>query len=134
MRLVLERLQLDQDVTIGSMAVDGNWLCWTCEDPVRPPGVKVAGRTAIPAGRYRVVLSLSPRLGIVTPEVLNVPAFTGIRIHIGNDAGDTEGCILVGLDRLAKSVGRSRKAFAEVMARLQAATTRGEEIWLLVTQ
>jgi hypothetical protein len=55
MKLVLERLQMDPDVTIGSLTIDGAWECWTLEDAVRPDGVKIYGETAIPPGLYRGV-------------------------------------------------------------------------------
>ncbi len=134
MQLLLERLQLDPDVTIGSLSIDGDWVAWTCEDTVRPAGVKVAGQTAIPAGTYPVAITWSPRFLRDLPLLQYVPAFEGVRIHPGNTAKDTEGCILPGLDRLAKSVGRSRAAFEPIMARLMEAQRRSEPISIRVVQ
>lgn len=130
MNLKLERLQLDADVTIGSLSVDGEWQCWTCEDTVRAAGVKIAGETAIPAGTYLVDITMSARFKTLLPLLLNVPGFEGIRIHPGNTAADTEGCILVGADRMAKSVGRSRSAFTALFPRLRAAKALGEKIYI----
>ena len=134
MKLFLERLQLDPDVTIGSLDVDGQWQCWTLEDTVRPPGVKVQGQTAIPWGRYDVTITPSPRFGRDMPLINNVLGFSGVRIHPGNVAADTEGCILVGTDRLAKSIGRSRLAFDALFPLLKAAVARGERIELEIVQ
>lgn len=128
MKLHLERLQLDPDVTIGSLTVDAAWECWILEDAVRP--VKVAGETAIPAGIYRVEITFSPRFQRDLPLLLGVPNFMGVRIHPGNTASDTEGCLLPGLDRMAKSVGRSRLAFNALFDKLQAARLRKESITL----
>lgn len=133
MKLTLERLQLDPDVTIGSLDVDGDWACWTCEDTVRE-GPKVAGRTAIPFGRYSVTITWSPRFQRFLPYLADVPGFEGIRIHPGNTAADTEGCILPGLDRLAKSVGRSRAAFQDLFTRLMAAERRKEAVTIEITR
>lgn len=132
MKLNLERVQLDKDVTIGSLSVDDAWECWSLEDVVRPDGIKIHGETAIPAGMYRVDISMSPRFGRLLPLVLDVKNFSGIRIHPGNTAADTEGCILVGQDRMGKSIGRSRLAFNALFAKLQAAKVRGELITMVI--
>lgn len=66
------------------------------EDTVREKGVKIKGKTAIQAGSYSMRLSQSPRFGRILPELLNVPNFEGIRIHRGNSAKDSEGCIIIG--------------------------------------
>lgn len=98
------------------------FLCYTLEDPVREPGVKIPGKTAIPEGRYRVVLTLSPRFGEWVPLLLDVPMFVGIRIHWGNSAKDTEGCILVGDDpTLSRDnwVGKSRVAYNRLVERIR---------------
>jgi hypothetical protein len=126
MKLTLERLQLDPDVTIGSLSIDGQWQCWTLEDVVRPAGApKVFGQTAIPYGTYGVDITMSPHFGRLLPLVVNVPGFSGVRIHPGNTAADTEGCILVGQDRLGKSLGHSRAAFDALFPLLRAAIAKG---------
>lgn len=130
MKILIERLQMDPDVTLGSMRVDDEWAAWTCEDAVRPPGTKVAGKTAIPAGTYKVVITPSARFKRDLPLLVDVPNFTGVRIHAGNTAEDTEGCILVGQDRLAKSIGRSRLAFDALFTQIRGAIARGEKVTL----
>lgn len=130
MKMRLERLQLDSDVTIGSLTVEGQFECWTCEDTVRMDGVKIHGETAIPAGQYKVDLTFSPRFNKILPLVLDVKNFSGIRIHPGNTAADTDGCILPGRIRLTKSVGESQLAFKALFAKMQSAKLRGETIEL----
>lgn len=136
MNIVVERLQRDPDVTIGSMTVDGQWQCWTLEDTVREvrgqpvQQWKVYGKTAIPAGRYQVDLTVSARFKRLLPLLMGVPGFSGVRIHAGNTAADTEGCILVGNDRLAKSLARSQLALAPLMVKMAEAKRKGEAIWL----
>lgn len=97
MTLRLIREPTRQNATLGSLYVNGVWACWTLEDAIRD--VKIQDQTCIPAGVYRVKMSFSNRFKTVLPEVLNVPNFTGIRIHAGNAITDTSGCILVGQTR-----------------------------------
>ncbi len=132
MKLELERVQLDPDVTIGKLSVDGLFECWTLEDVVRPDGVKIYGETAIPAGVYTVDITHSPRFKVQMPLLINVKGFTGVRIHTGNTADDTEGCLIVGMDRLSKSLGRSRIAYDKLFAKLAAAKARKEPIELTI--
>ena len=93
-------------------------------------GAKVFGKTAIPRGKYRLITSESPRFGRILPEVLHVPGFTGIRIHGGNTAEDSHGCILVGQTQGYKSLGSSRKAFDALYPKILAAWSRQEDIWI----
>lgn len=117
--------------TIGELRIDGEWFCWTLEDTVRAQ--KIKHETAIPAGEYVVTLSQSARFGTVLPEVHDVPEFLGIRIHPGNSAADTSGCILVGKGRNGEKITDSREAFAGLMSRLQQ-VARNEMIVLRIHQ
>ena len=128
MKLRLQRLQLDPAFTLGELFVDDAHECWVCEDTVRAPGVKVPGQTAIPAGTYSVIVDFSSRFQRQMPHILNVPMFDGIRIHSGNTAADTEGCLLVGCDRLVGAVGRSRDAFNSLFPKIQAADFQHDPI------
>lgn len=91
MELTLNRILLGNKATIGELTVDNIYVCDTLEDEVRPNGEKIYGETAIPAGTYNVRLSYSPRFKKILPEILNVPNFTGIRIHKGNSSADSRG-------------------------------------------
>lgn len=96
--------------TIGDMLIDGDFFCYTLEDVVRT-GVKVFGNTAIPAGEYKLYITYSPRFKCDMPQIMDVPGFEGIRIHPGNTAKDTEGCILLGQNFKDDFIGQSRLAF-----------------------
>jgi hypothetical protein len=126
--MILRRREYTDRSTIGVLQF-GEFSCFTLEDRVRPPGVKVQGATAIPAGRYKVVVDFSRRFQRRMPLLLEVPMFTGIRIHSGNTAEDTEGCILVGEWRAPDWVGDSRRAFADLFPRIAAA----EDLWITIT-
>jgi hypothetical protein len=118
------------DTSTTGQLVLGDFKCFTLEDKVRPPGVKVYGETAIPAGRYRVVVDESARFRRPMPHLLDVPMFTGIRIHPGNKARDTEGCILVGRTKLMNWVGESRLAFEALFPLILRAQP---DLWVTIT-
>jgi hypothetical protein len=132
MNLLLNRLQLDPAFTIGELLVDGTFFCWTLEDTVRPAGIKVPGSTAIPGGKYDVIITFSNRFQCDMPLVAGVPNFEGIRIHPGNTAADTEGCILVGDDRHGSSVGNSRNAFGRLFPLLDRTFTARQPLKLTI--
>ncbi|HET8869131.1 MAG TPA: DUF5675 family protein [Aquabacterium sp.] len=133
MKMELKRVDLTPMRTIGVLFVDGTRECWTLEDTVRPDGIKIHGETAIPVGVYQLDVTMSPRFGRDLPLLINVANFTGVRIHPGNTAGDTEGCILVGVDRAANSILRSREAFDALFAKIMAARARHEPITIEVS-
>ena len=117
MQVNVRRTFKGPDYTIGKLYIDGHYLCDTLEDTVRPAGTKIAGKTAIPAGTYRVKKTMSPRFKKILPEILNVPGFAGVRIHSGNTAKDTEGCLLLGLNKAKGAVLESQATMAFFMAR-----------------
>lgn len=124
--------------TLGVVFIDDRFQCFSLEDQIRERlGVpvaqwKVPGQTAIPAGQCRVAMTFSPRFQRVTPELLNVPGFTGIRIHAGNRHVDTEGCLLFGVQRAGVVISESRKAVAEVEAQISAALAVGAPVLALI--
>lgn len=83
----------------GKMYIDGVFECYTVEDADRRlenGGVKIQDKTAIPRGTYKVTWNHSAHFNKDMPQILDVPQFSGVRIHAGNDDGDTEGCLIVG--------------------------------------
>lgn len=134
MQLKLNRIFKTNTFTIGELYINEKYVTDTIEDRVRPEGEKVYGKTAIPEGTYEVKLTHSPRFKKILPEILNVPNFSGIRIHTGNSSKDTEGCILVGTWDGEKEdwVGNSRIAFDELMTLLEEATNNKEKVTITV--
>ena len=134
MELTLNRIFLGSSATIGELYVDGEHIADTLEDRVRPEGEKVYGKTAIPEGTYEMVVSYSPRFKKILPEILNVPNFSGIRIHSLNKAEESEGCIGVGEwnGKDTNWISNSRKAFNKLFAILQEASDRGEKIAITI--
>lgn len=116
MKVEVKRTFKGTEYTIGHLYIDGAYFCDTLEDTVRTDK-KIAGKTAIPAGTYKVKKTMSPRFKTVLPEILNVPNFTGVRIHSGNTAKDTDGCLLLGLNKAKGVVLNSKNAMAFFMDR-----------------
>jgi len=140
MLITLQREQSANGWTLGKLAVDGRFQCYTCEDVVRPAGEKIYGQTAIPAGRYRVIVTRSDRFSrmagreVRLPLLVGVIGFEGIRIHSGNTAEHTEGCILPGTGHNARGVTDSVAAFTLLMAMIEAAQASGEQVWIEISQ
>ena len=126
MKLLLMRKIFTTESTIGDLFVDGRFECYTLEDRVRP--VKIPRVTAIPMGSYRVEITYSKKFIQLMPLLINVPHFQGVRIHSGNTADDTDGCILVGQVKGENHIGRSRLAYKPLFKKLYHAWLRKEPI------
>lgn len=154
MELKLTRRYRASEYTIGKMKVGSVVTSDTLEDKDR--GLtsdmslatiklrKIFGKTAIPTGRYRIKLTYSSKFankpwakkysGLV-PEILDVKGFSGVRIHPGNDQYDTEGCPLVGENKVKGKVINSVAKYCELMdGYLMPAHTKGEEIWITIVR
>ena len=118
MNLTVNTVAQKKTYTVSRLLIDGEYFCDVLEDTVRT-GPKVWGETAIPAGTYKMRLSKSARFGRVLPEILNVPNFTGIRIHGGTTAEDSHGCLLVGINEVKGKVLKSQITLAKLLAILE---------------
>lgn len=130
MELTLKREPSDDRRTFGALYIDGAYECETLEDVVREE--KIKGETAIPAGCYRITMEHSPRFGPDTLTVNDVPNYTGVRIHAGNNESHTEGCPLVGQGRNAAGLVNSRPALVELKRKVSAGLQDGAEVWMTV--
>lgn len=125
---VFRKIYTDES-TIGELHINGEFFCYTLEDKDRgllktQPLTEIAqkklfGKTAIPLGKYDLALTYSNRFQKYMPQVLNVPAFEGVRIHSGNKAENTEGCLLVGFEKGENFIGKSKDAFNYLYNRLR---------------
>lgn len=138
MRIDLHRKWLKKGYSIGVVSVNGKRICESLEDEDR--GLtstmsvdeilrrKKKGQTAIPTGRYRVLWTYSPRFKKMMPLVDGVPGYAGIRIHAGNKAKDTEGCLLLGRNTEVGAVTNSRYWTGKVCAMIEKACKDKEEV------
>jgi Steigviridae/Suoliviridae L,D-carboxypeptidase/transpeptidase len=138
MNLTLVRKVFTNKSTIGDLLVNDVLECYICEDAVRDH--KIPGMTAIPYGKYKIVVTKSDRFSrmaghdVYLPLFLNVPDFEGVRIHSGNKPEDTEGCLLPGTVIGKDSVGNSRTAFINLNDKINAALKKGEKVWITITK
>lgn len=143
MKLTLIRKYKKKDYCIGELYVDNKFFCDTLEDPDRGltstmnlteiKAKKIKGDTAIPTGTYKITLDIvSPKYsnfskypyvkfcGGKMPRLLNIPGYEGVLIHAGNTQKDTEGCLLVGMNRQIGKVLDSQKTFKKLYDKLLA--------------
>lgn len=128
MRLTLMRIANRPTYCIGKLYIDGQYFCDTLEDTDRGlddrmaesdiKQLKVYGETAIPSGIYPVTITYSQKFKKKLPLISNVKGYSGIRIHSGNTAKDTLGCILVGKNKEVGKVLESRVTFNALYRRL----------------
>lgn len=119
MELLLKREIKTIDFTLGTLFIDGVEFCKSVEDMERLPSEKVFGKTAIPKGTYKVIINHSNHFNKDLPLLIGVENFEGVRIHSGNSASDSEGCIIIGMIRTINGVGMSRVAMQKFMERIK---------------
>jgi hypothetical protein len=131
MKIKLIRKIFTESSTIGELWLDDVFFCNVLEDYDRLldkdmpeefiKSRKIKSKTAIPSGIYRTIISYSPRFKEQMPLLLNVPAFTGIRVHWGNKPEHTDGCILVGTynEKAPNFISNSRVTYRRLFNRLK---------------
>lgn len=144
MILKLVRENFTTESTIGRLYANGVFLCYILEDtnrdltqtmsPEEIAKIKVHGKTCVPYGTYSVIISYSNRFKKDLPLVVSVPGFEGIRIHPGNKAVDTEGCLLPGNIRKVNEVLESRLAWQKVFNIIKEAIDHNDKITIVITK
>lgn len=139
--MVLKRTYKGEDYTIGHIYIDGEYICDTIEDKDRGltdqmsqqeiVKIKVANKTAIPTGTYKLTLDVvSPKFiqkayyysfcNGKLPRLLKVKGFDGVLIHKGKDQDSSSGCIIVGYNKIKGQVVNSQQAFEKLYKTIQA--------------
>ena len=126
MKLTLIRKYKLPTYTIGKLYIDGEYFCDTLEDKDRGltddmtvsdiGKIKIKNETAIPTGTYKITITYSNRFKKNMPLINDVKGFEGIRIHSGNTDKDTEGCILVGFNKVKGNVINSRDTYNKLFS------------------
>lgn len=152
LHLLVRRIAKRATYTISRWYIDGRYFCDGVEDKDR--GLtqnmteteiarrKVYGQTAIPTGTYSVIMTYSPKFanrpwakphnGRV-PILQKVPGFSGVRIHVGNTAADSLGCLLPGKNKVVGRVVDSTATFHELVTGYILPTLkRGEKVFITI--
>lgn len=142
MEIRVKRIARKDGYTIGQMSLNNEYFCDTLEDTDRGLkdtmqvneilAKKVKAQTAIPTGKYDVILTFSPRFKRVLPLLLNVPGYQYIRVHNGNRPDSTEGCLLVGENKAKGQVLNSRATLEKLMSVLLECEKRKEKVTITI--
>ena len=142
MELNVKRIARKDGYTIGRLFINNEYFCDTLEDTDRGLkdtmqvneilAKKVKAQTAIPTGKYDVILTFSPRFKRVLPLLLSVKGYEGVRVHAGNTNKDTEGCLLVGENKEKGQVLNSRATLEKLMSVLLECEKRKEKVTILI--
>lgn len=142
MELILDRKWCKDTYSIGRLYIDGQFFSNTLEDKDRGltqsmseadvKKIKVYGETAIPKGKYNVVINYSNKFKRLMPYIMNVKGFEGIRIHEGSTAKDSLGCILVGNNTAVGRISNSKSTYTKLYSKLKTAFNKGEKITLTI--
>lgn len=136
MKLLLKRIAKKDTYTIGKLYVDGKYIADTLEDKDRSlrqdmsleeiKKIKVYGQTAIPTGTYKIDMNtVSPKFKNRSwakpwegklPRLRDVPGYEGVLLHVGNQAQDSLGCVLVGQNKVKGQVINSTATFSKLMS------------------
>ena len=144
MELRLERKYRSNNYCIDKLYINGKYFSDALEDPDRGltdtmnleeiKRIKVKGDTCIPYGTYNVTITYSPRFKKNLPLINNVKGFDGIRIHSGNTPQDTEGCLLLGLNKVKGRVVDSKVTVNKFIDIVQEALNKGEKVTITITK
>ena len=144
MELKLERKYRSNNYCIDKLYINGKYFSDALEDPDRGltdtmsleeiQKVKIKGNTCIPYGTYNVTITYSPRFKKNLPLINNVKGFDGIRIHSGNTPQDTEGCLLLGLNKVKGRVVDSKVTVNKFIDIVQEALNKGEKVTITITK
>lgn len=142
MNIVIKRFLLENKFSVGNLYIDKKFYCNTIEDRDRDLrqvmsvdeilSKKVYSETAIPTGIYKVIIDYSNKYKRNMPHILNVKGFDGIRIHSGNFATDSMGCVLCGAFNGKDAVVNSRATTKVVQDLIQKAIDEKEEVTLIL--
>lgn len=146
MRIRVDRAWRKKAYTISRVFIngerfgDGEHWCSVLEDEDRGlnssmsieeiKSLKIPEQTAIPRGIYEINITYSYKFKRMLPLIQDVKGFSGVRIHSGNTANDTEGCLLPGVNDVVGRVSNSRYWFNLLFARIQDAALAGEKVWI----
>lgn len=144
MELKLIRKYRCNNYCIDKLYINGTYFSDALEDPDRGltdsmsleeiKKIKIKGNTCIPYGTYNITITYSPRFKKNLPLLNNVKGFEGIRVHAGNIPQDTEGCLLLGFNKVKGQVIDSRNTVNKFIDIVQKTLNKGEKVTITITK
>jgi translation elongation factor EF-4 len=142
MELELKIIKKADTYRAGKLSINGKFFAYTIEDKDRGlrkdmpldeiKAIKHYGVTAIPVGRYKVAMTYSNRFKRYMLQILDVPGFDGIRIHVANTSKDVEGCVGVAYEDSSDGfAGNSAAAIKELEKQVKVIEKK-EAIWITI--
>ena len=122
MKIEVIRHYFSENYTIGKLFIDGSYFCDTLE-----PSVSIKKYAAVALGSYVVNLVWSQHFQGYLPRI-EVPNRYGILFHIGYNADDTRGCVLLGRNTIKGAVTSSTITFNSFMPKLIDAFSKHNKI------
>ena len=142
MEIKLHRKYRGTNYCIGKLYINNEYFSDVLEDPDRGlqntmsvqeiQQLKVKGDTCIPYGTYDITITYSPKFKKRLPLINNVKGFEGIRIHSGNTSKDTEGCLLLGFNKIKGKVINSKETVDKFITIVQQALNNGEKVTIQI--
>ena len=144
MKLRLERRYRCNNYCIDKLYINNEYFSDALEDPDRSltdsmsleeiKRIKIKDNTCIPYGTYNVTITYSPRFKRNLPLINNIKGFDGIRVHSGNTPQDTEGCVLLGFNKIKGQVIDSKVTVNKFIDIVQKALNKGEKVTIEITK
>lgn len=142
MEIKLHRKYRGTNYCIGKLYINNEYFSDVLEDPDRGlqdtmsiqeiQQLKVKGNTCIPYGTYDITITYSPKFKKRLPLINNVKGFEGIRIHSGNTSKDTEGCLLLGFNKIKGKVINSKETVDKFITIIQQTLNKGEKVTIQI--
>lgn len=150
MEIKVDRKWKKEKYTIGRLYINGEFICNTIEDTDRGltqsmseeeiKSKKIYGKTAIPSGRYKILMNVvSPKFSQKefymnvckgkVPRLEGIKGFSGVLIHSAATADNVEGCIGVGFNTEKGKLTSIKEAFEKVYSKLSSSK---EDIWITI--
>lgn len=150
MEIKVDRKWKKEKYTIGRLYINGEFICNTIEDTDRGltqsmseeeiKSKKIYGKTAIPSGRYKILMNVvSPKFSQKefymnvckgkVPRLKGIKGFSGVLIHSAATADNVEGCIGVGFNTEIGRLTSIKEAFEKVYSKLSSSK---EDIWITI--
>lgn len=135
MLITVERILGTKGYTAGSLFIDNFWECYTLESEVTeiantPVKEWKTDNSAIPFGKYQVIINKSLKTNNRLPLLLNVAGFIEVRIHDGDMKDKLDGGIIIGLNIDDGWISNTQNAMERVIPKIEDSLDCNETVFI----